>query len=1028
MMFNTLFPRIHLKLRTRLILLLFFPLVGLIWFGSLNVLERYGTSRDMGAVERLSRLTVQIGALVHELQKERGMTVGFLGSKGEKFRVELPIQREESDRRAANLRQSEQALDANPEEKEFITVLIGAMRQLDGVQTMRRQVDSLTATAPEAIQYYTRMNESFLEAIGKISQKTVGHPEMASISNAFNNFLRGKERAGIERAILTNTFAQDRFGPGMFEQFRATVTEQDVYFAVFKSFAAPESIEFFARKMDHEAVNSVLEMRTVATRKGLTTRKLDHYNAIVRGMGYGGMIHHLKDHLLTPTPETERQFVADLQEIDRHIESFLEVATPEEKQALLTLRDTLKQYRSHPTTTHVGPIDDGPALKALSLLWEAVVPGRFGIDPNHWFKMVTIRIDLLKEIEDKIALELSSRATVIKGEADRAFFMYLLVTVGLILLAIVVSIRISGNILAMLGGEPEEVRGVVETVSRGDLTLMLETNRNPESIYSSIRAMVDSLGIIIRQVFLQTRSMSAHIEELTVVKNGLAQDSTNILHLSKEVAESQDLVEGQVATIRQAIEGATEQVGAISAATEQLSANIANIATSAEKASNDITTMASAAEEITANISGVNQSLEQVDHSVTTVAGAVKEVTLSLEQVRRRCQLASQESKQANENAKGTSRVMEQLATSAQEIGHVVNIIRDIAAQTNMLSLNAAIEAAGAGEAGKGFAVVANEVKDLARQTSEATKMISDKIQEIQDTTKKVALANGEITESIDRIDQSNAVITLAVDEQADSVGAIARSIDEVAHAAGDVTRNARELSQAAEDVARSALSAANGTQDVARLASEAATAADTLAQQSIAIHTGTRTVAQSARTAAESTSNANQRVREVRRQIILINGSIHHTALLLDSMSIPGKRLLEAVRDLRLTEEPFDVEKIKLAHLAWLGKLESAVRGRTTLRPEQVASGHECDFGKWYDGDGKARFGAMDSFRKIGPVHHLVHEIAREAIRLTEEGNVAEAEREIDRFSTVKDELFEFLDRLYLEAADRDRRKIQSA
>lgn len=1026
------FSLVHLKLKTRLIILLFFPLAGLIWFGSLNVLARYGVSQDMGAVEKLSRLAVQIGALVHEIQKERGMTVGFLGSKGEKFRVELPTQRGQSDHRAASLEQSIHAFDANGGETEFTTVLADAMRQWEGVQAIRRQVDQLAITAPETTQYYTQMNESFLAAIGKISQKTAGHPEMASISNAFINFLRGKERAGIERAVLTNTFVRDDFGPGMFQQFRATVTEQDIFFSVFKSFAPPEQIEFFDRKMDHEAVRAVEKMRAVATQKGLPTQKFDHFNKIVRSLGYGGMIHHFKDHVLDPSPKTERQWVADIENVNKTIDQFLGVATPDEKQALLTIRDTVNRYPSGVSTASVRgvgqavPIDDGPALKAIDLLWKAVAPGGFGIDPNHWFKMVTIRIDLLKDIEDKIAEDLASRAGVLKVGANWAFFMYLLLTILLALVAVVLSIWISFNILSTLGGEPEEVRGVVEAVSRGELTLMLDSRRNPESIYGSIRVMVERLEIIIRQVFLQTHSMSAYIQDLTTVKDGLMLDSSNTLRLSEEIARNHDLVEGQVSTIQQAIEATTEQVGTISAATEQLSANIATIASSAEDASNDITAMASATEEITANIAGVNHSLKQVDISVTTVAGAVREVTLSLGQVRERCQLASQESKQANETAKGTNRVMEQLATSALEIGHVVNIIRDIAAQTNMLSLNAAIEAAGAGEAGKGFAVVANEVKDLARQTSDATKMISEKIQEIQDKTHKVAEANREITESIDRIDQSNAIITLAVDEQADSVGAIARSIDEVAHAAGDVTRNAGELSQAAEDVARSALSAANGTQEVARSASEAATTAETLAQQSIAIHTGTRTVSHSARTAAESTTSANQRVRDILRHVVLINGSIHHTALLLDSMNIPGKKLQEAVQDLRLTEEPFDVKEIKLAHLSWLGTLERVVRGRVALQAQQITNGHECDFGRWYDSEGKTRFGQMDSYKKVGPVHLEVHRIAQEAVALTEAGKIAEAEGKIDLFSTIKDTLFDLLDQLYLEAAHQNRKSIQ--
>ncbi|MEO5364668.1 MAG: methyl-accepting chemotaxis protein, partial [Magnetococcus sp. DMHC-8] len=92
---------------------------------------------------------------------------------------------------------------------------------------------------------------------------------------------------------------------------------------------------------------------------------------------------------------------------------------------------------------------------------------------------------------------------------------------------------------------------------------------------------------------------------------------------------------------------------------------------------------------------------------------------------------------------------MQKLGVSAQEIGKVVAVISNIAEQTNILALNASIEAAGAGEAGKGFAVVANEVKELARQTSEATRMISEKIGQIQETTTAAGVATQQVGEII---------------------------------------------------------------------------------------------------------------------------------------------------------------------------------------------------------------------------------------------------------------------------------------
>ncbi|MBF0348220.1 MAG: CZB domain-containing protein [Magnetococcales bacterium] len=584
----------------------------------------------------------------------------------------------------------------------------------------------------------------------------------------------------------------------------------------------------------------------------------------------------------------------------------------------------------------------------------------------------------------------------------------------LILLIHLVLIRIIQRPLATLNM-------AIERISQGDLTHVLPLPPGPldgmERIAQELNSMTARFQSTIRQVFLQTHSMAACISDLTEVRDGLKKDSMHSFNLARETAHDHEQVDLQVATIREAVNETGQQIGTITAATEQLSFNINNIATGASQASTNINTMASAAEEITANLAGVNESLSSVDRSVSTVAEAVRGVNASLDQVRQRCQHASQESRQANDKAQGTHEVMNRLAQSATEIGEVVAVISHIAEQTNMLALNASIEAAGAGDAGKGFAVVANEVKDLARQTTDATHMIAEKILEIQSNTREVATANTEVTDSIRRIDRANGEIARTVDEQAASVTDIARSMNEVAHAAGEVTRNAQELNMAAQDIARAAMEASNGAQDVAQNANNAATAANTLSQQMEHIHSMAQKVSQSADEAAEFTSSANKKVQEIFQTTVMVNGAIHHTSLLIGSIAIPGKKLEHSVQDLVVPPEPFAVEKIKAAHLKWLGKLENVIRGRSDLKPDQVASGRECDFGKWYYSEGSERFGRLAIFQQVGEVHLQVHEVARETVKLVSEGNIAAAENRMNEFNEIKDRLFDLMDELYLKA-----------
>jgi methyl-accepting chemotaxis protein len=152
-----------------------------------------------------------------------------------------------------------------------------------------------------------------------------------------------------------------------------------------------------------------------------------------------------------------------------------------------------------------------------------------------------------------------------------------------------------------------------------------------------------------------------------------------------------------------------------------------------------------------------------------------------------------------------TNETITQLGTSSAEIGKVIEVITSIAEQTNLLALNATIEAARAGEAGKGFAVVANEVKELAKQTAEATEEIHRRISAIQTDTEGAVEAMARVSDTISNINSIQGTIAAAVEEQTATTTEIANSVHHAATSASSMTTNIDVFSRTAAEVASNA-------------------------------------------------------------------------------------------------------------------------------------------------------------------------------------------------------------------------------
>ncbi len=227
---------------------------------------------------------------------------------------------------------------------------------------------------------------------------------------------------------------------------------------------------------------------------------------------------------------------------------------------------------------------------------------------------------------------------------------------------------------------------------------------------------------------------------------------------------------------------------------------VSNVSASAghlEHAAHTLTRTAESTQSLSSQVAGAS---EQTSGNIDSVATATEELSASVGEIGRQVSKSNRIAGAAVAQANATDERIGKLSRAAQQIGDVVKLITAVAEQTNLLALNATIEAARAGEAGRGFAVVASEVKSLASQTAKATDEISTHIAGMQDATRESVTAIKEIGSTITQISNIASSIASAVEEQGAATQEIARSVQTVALGTRDAAENIIRVNQGANE------------------------------------------------------------------------------------------------------------------------------------------------------------------------------------------------------------------------------------
>ena len=223
---------------------------------------KYSKSQSLVKLESAIILATKFSKILHETQKERGMTTGFIANRGKKFKKQLFLQRKNTDKRIKELNQFLNTINTDNTSKGIQNTLHKALERIKELTIKRGLIDALSISSDDVIFYYTDMNAHFLDTIIEISKVS----ELTNIAQniiAYSNFLYSKENAGIERAIGTHIISKDTLDILRIIQFNNLISKQDLYRDIFLKYASKESKLYYANFVKGTSVDEVSRMRSI---------------------------------------------------------------------------------------------------------------------------------------------------------------------------------------------------------------------------------------------------------------------------------------------------------------------------------------------------------------------------------------------------------------------------------------------------------------------------------------------------------------------------------------------------------------------------------------------------------------------------------------------------------------------------------------------------------------------------------------------------------------------------------------------
>jgi len=504
----------------------------------------------------------------------------------------------------------------------------------------------------------------------------------------------------------------------------------------------------------------------------------------------------------------------------------------------------------------------------------------------------------------------------------------------------------TGNVIARV--DLPHLSARLKALANGDLTQKANL-QSPQISYITADE-IGQVGQTYNQIITGLHEIGANynttIESLNRLIKEISENSGSVgltsEQLSHAAANSDDATAQIVATVRELSQGVIQQTESITHAASMV-----------EQSTRAVESVAQGAQEQAAAVT----SSAKVGGRIATVIQQVTDNVQQLETVREKVGLST--------------RKVGEMGKRSQQIGAIVQTIDDIASQTNLLALNAAIEAARAGEHGKGFAVVADEVRKLAERSSAAAQEITELISTVQhvagEAVQVMEQSAAEVDRQVEQLSVATKTMNSSSDQLMEEMETVSAVVEENTAATEEMAAGAGEISELIESVAGVSQENSAGMEEVSA---------------------NTETMA---------------------AQVQKVNSSAQMLNRMADGLAIVVAQFVLA--DSQGDSAQF--ETFRQAHLRWVERLQNMLAGREHIQDGEMTSPRECVLGRWYYNIGQRQFGDVREFIDLETPHKQIHQAAIEAVAAYNRGDHDAARAGVDQVARVSDEIVRLLDGL---------------